>query len=51
MKIKFRCNWLNFSAWYLTPSVRVGIWHNRTGGFFGIAFLKFDACWVWSLGE
>lgn len=39
------------SPWYLTPSVRLGTWSAKEGGFLGVAFLRFDVCLMVRWGE
>jgi hypothetical protein len=43
---KFQYGLRSFAAWYLTPSLRFGVFDNG-GGFLGLSFLKFDACLTW----
>jgi hypothetical protein len=43
MKVKLKFS-THGSPWYLTPSVRLGTWSAKEGGFLGLAFLRFDLC-------
>ena len=49
IKLRFRSGNMRFSAWHLLPTIRLGFWPEKNGGFLAFTFLKFDACLTWAV--
>lgn len=57
MKFKFKVRQENYTAWYLIPAIRFGLYDRgrwpalKEGGFIAFTFLKFDAVFSWTKEE